>query len=500
MPEKLLSARLDKSVRTLLSRLQHFFKEQNLAAYLVGGFPRDLVLGRRSPDIDIAILGGALSLGEPLAEMLHAKAVILDAKNGVVRFMPREPGTESWQLDVSSAPDGLAADLARRDFTLDAMAIDLSTLQLSPEITTLPIIDPLGGLSDIEKRLVRASGEDVFRQDGIRLLRGVRLASELKFGIEAGTEQLMQRDCLCVRDEAGERIREELLRLLSLTSTDETLLYMEKLGLLTAIFPEMAPSLNLEQHGEHQWDVFEHSIHSVRALDFLLREDTWSYADPSVLEDVPWNDALASHFSARLNSLSTHRVLGKIAAILHDVAKPQTRTISKSGRLRFYGHPEEGAVAAEKIMERLRFSTREKSLVTQIVRYHLRPVQMNQDEELPSRRAVYRFMRDLGEAAIDTLFFSLADHLATRGDHLDLTNWRYHANIVAYVLKESAREAQVLPERLVDGYDLQRELGIAPGVELGNILAELREAQAAGEITSRTEALEHAKRMIKISG
>jgi poly(A) polymerase len=275
---------------------------------------------------------------------------------------------------------------------------------------------------------------------------------------------------------------------------------LRDLGLLTAIIPELAPSFGLEQHGEHQWDVFQHSARSVGALDFLLRRSSWPYADASVLDDVPWNDDLAAHFQAPVSPLGTHRELCKLAAILHDVAKPQTRTVSKSGRLRFYGHPQEGAVVTEQIMDRLRFSTREKKLVAGVVRYHLRPVQMNPDEEMPTRRAVYRFARDLGEGCIDTLFFSLADHLATRGDNLDLTNWRYHANIVAYVLRESAREASVPLSRLVDGNDLQRELGLKPGAKLGEIMAELREAQAAGEVTSRDGALKYAGEMMRRPG
>jgi poly(A) polymerase len=272
---------------------------------------------------------------------------------------------------------------------------------------------------------------------------------------------------------------------------------MQQLGLLTAVFPELEPSINLTQHGEHQWSVLEHSLRSVKSLDFLLRRDDWPHADISILEDVPWDEKLAAHFDKPVNSQSTHRELCKLAAILHDVAKPQTRTISKSGKLRFYGHPQEGALIASEIMERLRFSTREKNIVVTIVANHLRPVQMNQEEPLPSRRAVYRFVRDIGDAVIDTLFFSLADHLATRGDNLDLTNWQHHANIVAHVLRESEREARVLPARLIDGYDLQRELGLEPGVRLGSVLAELREAYAAGEITSRVEALSYAEEFIK---
>jgi poly(A) polymerase len=497
MPQGKIIAVIDSRTRGLLGRLQTFFSRRNLEAYLVGGFPRDLVVNRVSPDIDVVVKGNSLTVGRELAAELEAKPVVLDADSGVTRLVPLGGG--NWQIDLSTMLEGLHADLARRDFTLDAMAIDIAGLDLFGGDTIAEIIDPLGGLQDIGKKLIRATGDDVFRKDGIRLLRAIRLAGELKFKIENQTESTILKDSACLRVEAGERVREEILRILRQTGSDDTLLYMQKLGLLTAVFPELEPSIKLTQHGEHQWDVLEHSLHSVRALDFLLRRDSWPHTDNSILEDVPWNEKLAAHFDKPVNSQSTHRELCKLAAILHDVAKPQTRTISKSGKLRFYGHPQEGALIASEVMERLRFSTREKNIVVTIVANHLRPVQMNQKEPLPSRRAVYRFVRDIGDAVIDTLFFSLADHLATRGDNLDLTNWHYHANIVAHVLRESEREAGILPVRFVDGHDLQRELGMEPGPKLGSVLDELREAYAAGEITSRVEALRHAEEFIKIT-
>jgi len=147
-------------------------------------------------------------------------------------------------------------------------------------------------------------------------------------------------------------------------------------------------------------------------------------------------------------------------------------------------------------MRRLRFSLREVRLVEIIVGQHLRPVQLG-SEDRPTPRAAYRYYRDLEEAAVDTLYFSLADHLAARGPELDLTNWRWHANMVTYLLAAGeTRQDVVAPVRLVDGHDLLR-MGLKPGPEIGELLETIREAQAAGEVTSRRDALELANNLIR---
>jgi poly(A) polymerase len=190
----------------------------------------------------------------------------------------------------------------------------------------------------------------------------------------------------------------------------------------------------------------------------------------------------------------------KLAALFHDIAKPQTRTLDDDGRARFLGHPQEGAATAAAILERLRFSNREIQLVELLVKYHLRPTQMSH-EGIPTHRAIYRYFRDTGEAGIDTMFLSLADHLATRGPDLDIGSWREHCGMTAYVLCQHQQEQPTTrPPRLIDGHDLINMFGMKPGPEIGNLLETLREAQAAGELATREEALSYAKRILDANG
>ncbi|RJO63326.1 MAG: CCA tRNA nucleotidyltransferase [Dehalococcoidia bacterium] len=501
MDETHLEVFLSPAVRDILAKLQNILAQRHIEAYIVGGLVRDMVMGRNKADIDIAIAGDALAIGPEIAVHLKAHCVVLDSENSVVRLLPQKEGLEvfeAWQIDVATLQGNLAEDLGRRDFTVNALAIDLAKLSLtSNDKIEATVIDPFGGLGDIQKKLIRAVNPQVFKNDAIRLLRGLRLGADLGFVIESQTEALIERDHELIKNVAGERVREELLRLLALPDSYQAIVYMDKLGLLTAIIPELAPTRDVDQPKEHAWNVFHHSARSISALDFILRRSGWAFADSSVLAGIPWDENIESYFEAKVSPLSTRRVLTKLAALLHDIAKPQTRIVNEFGRVRFYGHPQEGAPVAAAILERLRFSKHEIKFVETIVRYHLRPVQMTEDGAPPTRRAVYRYFRDMDEAAIATLYFSLADHLATRGPDLEKANWDWHVGVMAHLITEHEKAPETIePPKLLDGHDLKHALGLTPGPRLGELLEELREAQAAGEITTREEALDYVKKMV----
>ncbi len=487
----------------LLTQVSNFLAEQKVKWYVVGGFVRDVLLGRDTADIDIAVAADALEIAPKVATALGGKYVLLDKVNRIGRIVLVNEGAPStrghWELDFSTFKGDIKHDLARRDFTIDAMAVDL--LKLEADHTDVQFVDPFNGWDDLHQGVIRAVTETAFESDAARLLRAVRLAAELGFSISQETEALIRRHSYLIARVAGERVREELLRLLAIPQTDQLLPYLDELGLLTAIIPEMAQAKGVKQPKEHFWDVFDHSLKTVVAVDFLLRQGKWQYANEEVLAAVPWSSVLTQHFELEVSSGSTRRLLLKLAALLHDIVKPQTKTIEASGRVRFLGHAKEGAAIAVNILERLRFSAKEIKLVETVVRYHLRPLQMGQ-EKLPSRRAIYRYFRDTGEAGIDILFLSLADHLATRGPRLSLTGWQEHVEIVNYVLAQRFQEESLVTSpKLIDGHDLINLFGMSPGPKIGELLEAVREAQASGELATRDEALAYLReRLSKETG
>jgi len=463
-------------------------------AYLTGGFVRDTLLGRATADVDIVVAAPAMKLAPEVAHTLGGKYVALDEVNEIARVVLRRE--EPLHLDFSTMRGSIEEDLSQRDFTIDAIAVDLNDI----EKPSLPFIDPYDGSQDLERRVVRAISEAGFVHDPARLLRGPRLAAEFGFAIDGNTKALIQRHHELIDTVAAERVRDELCRLIAAPRAAQSLRLLDELGLLLVILPELSSTKGSEQPKEHFWDVFEHSVETVAAIDFVLRTEVSVYYGAGTLAFVPWSSELEEHFEEEISSGHSRKTLLKLAALLHDVAKPATKAMDERGRTRFLGHAKEGASIAEGIMERMRFSSREKEMVQKMVMHHLRPGQLS-GEGLPTHRAIYRYFRDTGDVALDTIFLNLADHLATRGPELDLGEWREQAQKLAYVLEERFREESIVsPPKLIDGHDLIDIFSLTPGPRIGKLLEAVREAQAAGDIATREEALGFIQKRLSLKG
>jgi poly(A) polymerase len=516
----------NRNLSATLGKIARLLASQGRQGYIVGGFIRDWLLGRKTNDIDIAVSGTAITIAHEVAREIGGKFVPLDEVNGLARVVMIEGERQNqkfrgaeWHFDFSAFSQDIESDLARRDFTINAMALELShfatastaTNMSSRELASLfeekrlhrELIDPFSGEEDLRNKIMRAVSEQIFEVDAARLLRAVRLAAELDFTIEPETESLIRRHAQAIAKVSGERAREDLLRLLTLPRAACHLRYLDELGLLLALIPELAESKGVEQPTVHFWDVFEHSLQTVAAIEFLLRESEWEHGNEDMLATAPWSKIMDRHLSQEVSSGSNHKVLLKLAGLFHDIAKPMTKTIDDTGRARFLGHSKEGAAMTASILERLRFSNREISLVESLVYHHLRPVQMaktgnhknsknvsGENEELPTQRAIYRYFRDTGEVGIDILFLALADCLATRGPLISMEDWGKHCQLINYIIAEHHKQqAKILPVKFVDGHDIMNAFGLAPGPLIGKLLARVHEAHASGELSTKEEAL-----------
>jgi len=471
-------------------KICQLLKLQGHHGYIVGGLVRDIIMERQTNDIDIAVDGNALIIASAVAEEFGGKFVVLDKANSIARVVIIGEG-EQWHIDFSSFSGDIESDLARRDFTIDAMAVELEGFSFE---VPMRIIDPCSGREDINNKVLRAVSDGTFRDDAVRLLKAVRLAAELDFEIEQHTELLIRECAQSVSKVSGERIREELLRLLHLPGAAYNLRRLDDLGLLTALLPEIADGKGVGQPTVHFWDVFEHSLQTVATLEFVIHENEWEYSNGEMLATAIWSKQIEEHLSREISKGSNHRVLLKIAALLHDVAKPGTKILDDNGRARFIGHAKQSAELVTNIMERLRFSGRETKLVEDMVMHHLHPVQMA-TEGLPSSKAVYRYFRDRGDSAIDVLLLALADFLACLGPLVTMRGWRKHCQLMSYILEEyKEQQSRVPPDKIVNGHDLMEKFGMASGPLLGGLLNILREAQASGDINNREEALALAEK------
>ena len=501
----------------ILTKISHLLAIRKRQGYIVGGFIRDWLLERKTNDIDIAVSGAAITIAREVARKIGGKFVLLDDVSKIARVAmieDEQPGRTSqnqelrsaeWHFDFSPFTGDIKSDLARRDYTINAMALELSQFITASKATTtspgkpasllaekrppLRLIDPFSGQEDLRDKIIRGLSEQIFEADASRLLRAVRLAAELDFTIEPKTESLIHHYSQAITEVSGERVREELLRLLTLPRAAYYLRYLDKLGLLTALIPELAEGKGVEQPTVHFWDVFEHSLQTVATIEFLIRESDWEYSNDDMLSTAPWSAAIDSHLSQEVSSGSNHKVLLKLGGLFHDIAKPMTKSIDDTGRARFLGHTKQGASITANILERLRFSNREIKLVESLVYHHLRPVQMA-NEELPTQRAIYRYFRDTGESGIDILFLALADYLASRGPLASIGEWKKHCQLINYILAEyDKQQARISPLKLINGHDIMDTFGLAPGPLVGQLLATVNEAHASGELSNREEAL-----------
>lgn len=451
-------------------------------SYVVGGWVRDAILGRQSQDLDLVIVGDAFELGSLLAKEIGGTLILLRDTPTTVRIVDKDQ-TEFLTIDITSLKGSIVEDLSYRDFTIDALALPLECLET--DWTVDDVIDPLGGRSDLGKRIVRVTGDQVFQDDSVRLLRGVRIAAQLKFTIEGITLKLMERDAPLLNRSASERVRDEFLGILAADGSLGYLHMMDKVGLLTGVFPELEMGRDVEQPQEHHWDVLRHNIETTGTVDRIMGAGRLLVDNP--VELVPWADFLNDHFASEISDGFSRRTFLKLAGLLHDLGKPMTRTVESSGRIRFLGHQDVGADLAGVALRRLRIGAKGVRFTETLIRHHLRPGQLSKPGVPPSRRAIYRYYRDLSEAALDTLYLNLSDFLAARGPTLELEDWKIRCEAVKVVL--NGWEENLKTQRLVDGNELMRMFNLSPGPVVGRLLKEIEEAQGASDIKTKEEAL-----------
>ena len=481
----------------IVNALGEYLASAGIHAYLVGGVVRDALLGRETSDVDLAVAHDTREVGARLAEHFGGRSVQLDDEREIVRVVA--PDLEGAPvIDLTPMRDGILKDLSRRDFTLDAMAV--STAEASTPGAEIRLIDPYDGKQDLSNRTVRVLSASVFTDDPARLMRGPRLAAELDFSLADETADAIGSQARLLKTIAQERVRDELLKLLAAPSASSSLRLLDELGLLRLVIPELATAVGVTQPKEHHWDVFTHCIETAGQVERLFAPGG-SEANPFDAEQAADFLSMKEHFDQAGSDGHSRLTLLKLAALLHDIAKPATRTVETTGRIRFLGHNQVGAEMAEEILSRLRLSRRGIELVSGMVEHHLRPSQMAPDGQLPTPRAIYRYYRDVGDAAIDTLYLNLADYLAARGPYLGEQEWADHCRVVSHILREGqAPKRSERKPKLISGHDVVRTFAVDPGPTVGVMLELVREAQASGEIGTREEAMKLVKANLGAGG
>jgi poly(A) polymerase len=443
-------------------------------AWLVGGAVRDRLLGRDTDDVDLAIPGDPKPAARAIARAAGGAAFQLSGAFGAWRVVGPE---HAWHIDlVTLRDDDILADLAARDFTINAMAEPLHGGEL---------VDPHGGREDLAKRLVRMVSETALEEDPLRSLRAVRIAVELSLEIDPPTGEAAQRHAAGIARVANERVFGELKRVISAEDVRRGLEIMEAYGLTRTVLPELTALRGIGQSRFHHLDVHDHTLEVLDSVALLQRDPVAAGLD----------DDVRTHLAEPLSDELTRGDALRWAALLHDAAKPSTRG-EHHGRVTFMGHDVAGAQVAREVLGRLKASTRLRDYVAAVTLHHLDAGFLVHERPL-DRRTVWRYLRATQPYSADTTIFTVADRLATRGDNAGPA---IEAHLeVARELLAAAREEDASGPRtpLIRGDELMREAGVPAGKQLGAILAQLEEDRYAGAIVTREDALARARELAR---
>ena len=427
-------------------------------AYLVGGAVRDALLGFPMKDEDVLVTNLEWTV---LERALHAVGrvdavgvsfgVLKVSRDGVTVDVAlprteRSTGVGHRDFEVTYNPNlSIESDLARRDFTVNAMAQHLETGAL---------VDPFGGADDLAQGVLRAVGDARarFEEDPLRMLRAARFLAKLDFTLEPGTFAAAQAEAQAITTVAPERIQTELWGLLEAKHANgvyRALEFLRDAGLLERILPEFAPSIGFDQQNpHHHLTLDEHVFHAIRYAVL--------WAAPTVT---------------------------RLALLLHDIAKPATQSFGTDGVAHYYGHEVEGAHMAQTILERLRFSNEVLESVRRIVRHHMRPPMDARD------RTLRRFVNDLGadwRAALACHEADLHAHVLPEG--FDPRAWATNLQTRAEAFSETLAH---FDERTlaVSGQTLMLEFDLKPGPELGRLKKMAAQAVVDGELENEEQAI-----------
>lgn len=468
--------------------------------YLVGGAVRDMLLNRLSPDLDFAAPSNGISLARKVASALKADFVTLDDERGTGRVLVTQEDGARIILDFATYRGAdLDADLRGRDFTINALAFDLHSQS---------ILDPLEGGRDIRAKQIRACSPASFTDDPVRILRAVRQAAAFGFRIEKETRELMRQAAGQIGRVSPERQRDELFRILDGPKPDASMRALEMLGVFPHLLPELSALKGVEQSEPHAHDVWTHTLAVLQYLDNILFTLAMDYSADNAndlftglltLRIGRYREQFAGHFSKTLNPERSLRALLFFAALYHDVQKPETKTIDETGRVRFFDHDGQGAQIAASRAETLHLSNDEmdrvKTIIANHMRFHFFTSRMEAEKIEPSRKAMYRFFRDSGEAGVDLVLLGLADLRGTRAHALTQASWAAALDVARILLENYFEKPQetIAPPRLLNGHELMRDLNLESGPAIGQLLEAIREEQAVGRIETREQALAFAR-------
>ncbi len=429
---------------SLIEKIKPYIK--NYDAYLVGGYLRDLLSGEISPDRDIAIKCDNLAkLTKKIADELNGSFVELDPVNEIYRVVFGEDYIDFAKLLNNNLDD----DIKRRDFTINAIMYDINNEKF---------VDITGGKKDFEEKIIRTYKISNLSDDPLRTLRAIRFQAKFGFRIDDEIVNFIKENNSLILNVAPERVHQELMKTFEGKFLINALFSMDETGLLDVIFPFFKDIKKIPSNSHHHLDLFHHLIETTKNI--------------------------------RINKPEL-----KLAAFIHDLAKPDCWTIEpETGRHRFIGHDELGAKKVVPFLKKLKFSNKEIEYISKMVQFHIYPSALMKDENV-TERAIIRFIRKIGDDTLDLLELARADRLSARGPAVSDEMIEVNLSNLEKLKEKYFEISPKLKEmpKLVDGNEIMQILNLKPSPKLKEIIDEIKELQLEGKINNKEEAINFLK-------
>ena len=427
-----------------ISEFMRIFVKKGYQVYLVGGAVRNLLLDTSTDNWDFTTNVTPEEILKMFPDSFYNNiygTVTIPQKPLLLEVTPfrlesdyqdkRHPEKIAWAKTLKE-------DLARRDFTINAIAFDGKK-----------IIDPYHGQDDLKNKIIRAVGDanKRFKEDSLRLMRAVRLASQLGFLIEEKTRLAISDNSSLIKNVSWERIRDELLKIIASDHPDDGILFLHNTGLLQHILPELEICFTVPQKSPKRHHIYDVGMHSVMALKHCPSQDP----------------------------------ITRFATLLHDIGKVKTYwKDSKTEIITFHNHEVVSTILVTNIADRLKLSNKEKEKLIQLVKYHQFTV-----SEIQTDKAVRRFIREVGKEYIqDMLDLRTGDRI---GSGATPTSWRLE--LFKKRIIEVQKQPFAIADLKVDGNDVMKVLNIKPGRQIGDILKNLFEQVVEGKLKNERSIL-----------
>ena len=478
---------LFRKLRAILLSNQEEYGE----TYLVGGFVRDKLSGRPSKDFDFVLERNSIHAAKSIADHFGGSFYVMDDARQIARALITPHGRDEVIIDCSHlAPQGILEDLENRDFTINAIALNIE----SPEV----YIDPLKGMEDLKQKYLNLCSPRSFILDPVRSIRAVRFI--VSFGLTFSDEikQRMEESLPHLANVSSERIRDEVFKILSLGKTNESLLLMDEFGLLSQIFPELPALKDIGPAAPHVHNALDHTLRVCEVMDLIIQStvDNHTLGFSSLIEEAvqvfkPYCEALRQYFVRELTPGRNLLALTHFAALYHDSAKPLITSMIENGKVSYPEHAERGTEIVYQRGKALSLSTDELEFVKQLVRRHM-AMEFKPNEDNPEFNLwLYRLFQQAGFSAIAGCFMHLADVLSTYEHNLSRERWQQALTSVGQILDGwFNRYYQVVePLKLVSGNDIMRRFDLPQGPLIGDLIELVREKQVTGAVSSQAEAM-----------